>query len=210
MRKMHFTLIKNVDVIRRGFETNQIKIIPQIEQLKNETILFNNNEEVPIDCISFCTGYSTVFPFFKSNELSPWISDNRISLYKKIFHPKYPSLSFIGQIETLGPIIAITEIQSRLMAKVFAGKFQLPEVDKMIEDVEEDWKVSSMHRSFSFVPYVTYMDEIASLIGCEIKLRENEEEKVKNLYEDGPVFPSFYRYSGHHSKLFIPSFLSKL
>ncbi len=67
-------------------------------------------------------------------------SENRkMTLYKQMFPLQLPglSLAFIGCYDTDGAFCPIAELQTRLAARTFAGKHQLPQRSVMTDDVNK-------------------------------------------------------------------------
>lgn len=124
-----------------------------------------------IDEIVFSTGYKNHVPFLPE-ELRE--TDPR-SLYKHMFHPKYrDKIVWIGWARpSFGSQFPIMEMQARLFAAICVGQQNLPTpteieretcIDRLnyLEQFEHN-----AHQVRSLVDYHRYMDDIASLIGCE-------------------------------------------
>ena len=124
-----------------------------------------------IDRVVFSTGYKNYVPFLPE-ELKE--TDPR-SLYKHMFHPKYrDKIVWIGWARpSFGSQFPIMEMQARLFAAICTGEGTLPvptEMEKVtcvdraayLEQFEHN-----AHRVRSLVDYHRYMDDMASLIGCE-------------------------------------------
>jgi dimethylaniline monooxygenase (N-oxide forming) len=65
-------------------------------------------------------------------------SDNRIALYRRVVHPDWPGLYFIGLVQPLGAIMPIAELQSEWIADVLEGKVALPDADDMKRVIERE------------------------------------------------------------------------
>ena len=124
-----------------------------------------------IDAIVFSTGYKNYVPFLP-DELKQ--TDPR-SLYKHMFHPQYrDKIVWIGWARpSFGSQFPIMEMQARLFATICTGERTLPaptEIERItcidraayLEQFEHN-----AHRVRSLVDYHRYIDNIASLIGCE-------------------------------------------
>lgn len=86
--------------------------------------------------IIYATGYKITFPFLK--DIAFQAKDNEFRLYKKVIHPDYPDLFFIGLIQPLGALMPLAEIQSKWIAKIIKGEVHLPSHEAMQKSIEED------------------------------------------------------------------------
>ena len=124
-----------------------------------------------LDAIAFCTGYKNYVSFLP-DELKQ--TDPR-SLYKHMFHPKYrDKIVWIGWARpSFGSQFPVMEMQARYFAGVCTGKLTLPvpaEMERItcldraanLEQFEHN-----AHRVRSLTDYHRYMDDMASLIGCQ-------------------------------------------
>lgn len=109
------------DKIRHG------KVYPRsgIQDISGQTVVFTDGSSASYDVIIAATGYKISFPFFSADFID-WQDTAHIPLYLRIFHPDHPSLFFIGLIQPQGCIWTLTEVQSRLIAQLLAGKTRLP------------------------------------------------------------------------------------
>ncbi len=115
----HHSLVKKKDEYIARLEEGKIKIKPNIQRIDGEKITFVDQTVMEnCDAIIFCTGYNLTFPFIDDASLLPGIEAGRLDLYKKVFHPLHPTLAFIAHIDAIGSIFAISEMQSRWVAKV--------------------------------------------------------------------------------------------
>jgi hypothetical protein len=86
----------------------------------------------PYDCVIAATGFRIRFPF-----LDRAIADfesGPVPLYLRCFHPRYPSLFFIGLFQPIGCVWPLAELQGQLVANAIVGRYRLPaDVDSRIE-----------------------------------------------------------------------------
>ncbi|MCC6460081.1 MAG: NAD(P)-binding domain-containing protein [Saprospiraceae bacterium] len=110
-----------LDKIRHG------KVHPQpgIQQVQGNTVQFSDGSSADYDVIIAATGYKIQFPFFDPAAF-PWENATSIPLYLRIFHPEHPKLFFIGLVQPQGCVWPLAEAQSRLLARLLAGKLRLP------------------------------------------------------------------------------------
>ncbi|MDJ0534522.1 MAG: NAD(P)-binding domain-containing protein [Xenococcaceae cyanobacterium MO_207.B15] len=124
-----------------------------------------------VDAVVFSTGYKNHVSFLPE-ELKE--TDPR-SLYKHMFHPKYrDKLVWIGWARpNLGSQFPIMEMQARLFAMICTGERSLPapaEMERVTCADRAAWLEQfdhNAHRVRSLVDYRIYLDDIASVIGCE-------------------------------------------
>lgn len=110
-----------LDKIRHG------KVHPRqgINEISGQTVFFTDDSSARYDVIIAATGYKISFPFFDSTFIN-WENATNIPLYLRMFHPKHPTLIFIGLIQPQGCIWPLSEIQAKLTAQLITNKIQLP------------------------------------------------------------------------------------
>lgn len=106
--------------IRHG----KVKPRMDIKRLEGKKVIFEDGKEENYDVIIACTGYYLSHPFFDENFID--YSSGPVPLYLKMFHPTYRNLYFIGMFQPLGCIWPGAELQSKIMARELAGKWQRP------------------------------------------------------------------------------------
>ena len=182
-----------------------IRVKPNIERFEGQQVVFEDGTRLAADAVIFCTGYNISFPFFPDTLLE--VEDNRIGLYKRVFHPDLQNLAFVGLVQPLGALMPIAEMQTRWAARVFNGKVngqawggaRLPEPAVMRRDIERMQArtrrryVASPRHTIQ-VDFLEYMDEIAGLIGVKPKWWRHPTLFPALLL--GPATPSQYRLDG--------------
>ena len=150
------------------------KVVGEIVKVEDggRTLITTDGETLSdIDHIVFSTGYKNYVSFLPE-ELKE--TDPR-SLYKHMFHPKYrDKIVWIGWARpSFGSQFPIMEMQARLFAAICTGEQTLPVPTEMERvtcvdraDYLEQFEHNA-HRVRSLVDYHRYMDDMASLIGCE-------------------------------------------
>ena len=175
---------------------HQIAVYPAIEAIEPNKITFTSGASILADAIVLATGYQTIFPFFRAEDLK--VTDNYIGLYKQIFHPQYPNLAFIGVANIVGAALPLMEMQSRYMSEVFAESISLPSLQDMLEKIAshkrhcEQKQIDPMR-----VQALSYLDEIANMIGVSPKFLANR-DVFKELVA-GPLSAFRYRLNGSDS-----------
>ena len=145
---------------------------PDVVEVEANSVTFSDGTQAEFDCVLCCTGYQTAFPF-----LDPEIRDIR-KLYLSCFVPSVGgSLCIIGAARpATGSIPPIAEMQSRLFAQTCSGRIALPTEDEMIRDAALN--ADAHKRRFGIisdrldhlVDYTSYMDRLATILGCKPKL----------------------------------------
>jgi len=96
-----------------------------------------------IDAVVFCTGYLYSYPFLPQSMKPPLITDGQrvLNVYKHIFYTADPTLTFLTLPWNIVPF-PVAEAQSGAVARVWAGRLQMPtlqEMQKWEEDVKK-WR----------------------------------------------------------------------
>jgi dimethylaniline monooxygenase (N-oxide forming) len=109
---------------------------PNLARFEGSEAVFEDGTRAHVDVVVYCTGYRISFPFFDTELVSA--PDNRISLYKRVFHPSIDNLAFIGLVQPLGAIMPIAEEQGRLVADTLAGRYALPPATEVHASIAAD------------------------------------------------------------------------
>ncbi len=114
------------------------KIHPKvnISHFEGNTVHFEDGSSETFDTIIACTGFKITHPFFDQSFVD--YSEGKVPLYLKMLHPTYRNLYFIGLFQPLGCIWPGAELQSKIMARELAGKWQRP--SQMAKAVERELK----------------------------------------------------------------------
>lgn len=124
-----------------------------------------------VDAVVFSTGYKNYVSFLPEDLKE---TDPR-SLYKHMFHPRYrDKIVWVGWARpSFGSQFPIMEMQARLFALICTGERTLP-VPAEMERVTCIDRAANLeqfehnaHQVRSLVDYHRYMDDMASLIGCD-------------------------------------------
>ncbi|XP_041791022.1 flavin-containing monooxygenase 5-like [Chelmon rostratus] len=181
-----------------------IQVKPNIRRFHGSSVEFDDGSvEEDVDLVVFATGYRFSFPFLASQVVSA--TENKASLYKYVFPPELerPTLAIIGLVQPLGAIMPISEMQARWATRIFKGCTKLPSVTAMLKDIKCKQEamakryVTSQRHTIQ-VDYVSYMDEIAQLVGVRpnfAKLLLTDPRLGLNVML-GPSTPYQYRLRG--------------
>lgn len=121
-----------------------VQVKPNIRRLGGDEVEFEDGSRVHADVVIYCTGYKITFPFFDEDLISA--PDNRIDLYRRVFHPEIPNVFFIGLLQPLGAVMPLAEAQSRWVADYLAGDYALPPEPEMRRFMAED--VAAMQKRY--------------------------------------------------------------
>ncbi|MEM8894602.1 MAG: NAD(P)-binding domain-containing protein [Bacteroidota bacterium] len=111
---------------------------PNIKEFNGKTVCFDDGTDQDFDMIIYATGYRVSFPFLKHMSAFDVEQTNDIRLYKKVIHPDYKGLFFLGLVQPLGAIMPLAEVQSQWIAKLITGECKLPSKEGMKKSIQED------------------------------------------------------------------------
>jgi cation diffusion facilitator CzcD-associated flavoprotein CzcO len=134
---------------------------PDVARLDGKKVHFKDGSVEELDVIIAATGFKVTFPFFDKTLVD--FEDKDVRLYKRIFHPDYRNLMFVGLIQASGCFWKLADFQSRLLANYLSGNYRLPEnmnqkIDAEIE-ANRKWYTRSA-RHLIEVDYFKYSAEI--------------------------------------------------
>jgi dimethylaniline monooxygenase (N-oxide forming) len=109
---------------------------PNIARLTERTVVFADGSEVEADIVIYCTGYRVTFPFFAPDLIAA--PDNDLPLFRRVFHPRIPSVAFIGLLQPLGAIMPLAAAQSEWLCDYLSGRYALPDPEAMRADMEAE------------------------------------------------------------------------
>jgi glycine/D-amino acid oxidase-like deaminating enzyme len=119
--------------------SGDIHMLPAIERLDGRTVHLVDGSTVEADVVVCATGYDMRFPFFDADEveLHP-TSDHRYPLFKRMIKPGVDHLYFLGLAQSSPTIVNLAEQQSKLLARLLTGTYELPPVDEQVRIMEKD------------------------------------------------------------------------
>src|SRR5580704_12940834 len=109
---------------------------PNIERFDGSRVRFADGSEVEADVVVYCTGYRITFPFFDEDFISA--PDNRIELFRRVFHPDIPNVFFIGLLQPLGAIMPLAEAQAAWVGDYLLGDYALPQPGELRANIEAE------------------------------------------------------------------------
>lgn len=108
--------------IRHG----KIKTRKGIERFAGNTVYFLDGTSNEYDALIFATGYKISFPFFAEEERLNFADSTQVPLYRKMMHPDFENLYFIGLCQPQGCIWPLADYQSKIIARIIAGTLTRP------------------------------------------------------------------------------------
>lgn len=116
----------------------KITIKPGIAGVRDSVVTFVNGESVEVDTVIAATGYLVDLPFLKG-DLAP-LNGRRLEAYRRIVHPDWPGLYFIGFFNVSGGAnISMMDVQSRFLAAVVSERLTLPSSAEMKADTAREF-----------------------------------------------------------------------
>lgn len=115
---------------------------PGIERFEGNNVHFVSGYKEEFDTIIFATGYKTSFPFF-DKKLIEYSTLTHIPLYRKMIHPEFDNLYFIGLFQPQGCIWPLADYQAKIAAKIIAGTMKRP--TDLARKIEKEIKKSRSH-----------------------------------------------------------------
>ena len=109
---------------------------PNIARLEGDRVVFVDGTSDHADVVVYCTGYKITFPFFDEDLISA--PDNRIELFRHVFHPDLDDVFFVGLLQPLGAIMPLAEAQGRWIADHLTGQYALPSRQEMLDDIQRE------------------------------------------------------------------------
>ncbi|HNE24771.1 MAG TPA: NAD(P)-binding domain-containing protein [Leptospiraceae bacterium] len=148
--------------IRHG----EISPKPGIKSVKGSRVTFADDSSADFDVIIAATGYNIVFPFLDKSivDLS---GKTEVGLWRKMFHPHYHNLYFIGLFQPLGCIWPLADFQAKLACQEILGKYERPSnigkaIDKEIK--KPHYKFVRSPRHSTEVDYPRFRRELLTEI----------------------------------------------
>jgi dimethylaniline monooxygenase (N-oxide forming) len=109
---------------------------PNIASLEGDRVRFADDSAAEADVVVYCTGYKISFPFFEESLISA--PENRIDLYRRVFHPEIPNVFFVGLLQPLGAIMPLAEAQGAWVGDYLLGDYALPQPGELRADIEAE------------------------------------------------------------------------
>ncbi|MEA2738056.1 MAG: hypothetical protein QOH05_1363 [Acetobacteraceae bacterium] len=162
-------------------------------------VTFADGTHQALDAVILCTGFTSALPFFDRAVLDAMGFDPLDQLqpkllYRNMFHPDLPGLTFIGHYR--GPYFPVMELQSRWLAGILTGELAMPDRAKMLAGVAEELAMRSRvpRPQFPHGDFVGLADGLAREVGVYPTLADSD--PLWSRVMQGPLVPAQYRLSG--------------
>ena len=118
-------------------------------RFEGNTVHFTDGRQEDFDTVIFATGYKINFPFF-DKQLIDFSGLTRVPLYRKMMHPEFDNLYFIGLFQPQGCIWPLADYQAKIAAKIITGRLKRPanlpqKINKEIKKSCAQYKESPRH-----------------------------------------------------------------
>ena len=94
-------------------------------RLDGHDVVFSDGRRETYDIICACTGFWTTFPFFDESFVD-FKRLEKVPLYRKMLHPNFATLYFIGLFQPLGCIWPLADYQARIACLEILGEYRRP------------------------------------------------------------------------------------
>ena len=138
-----------IDFVRHG----KIHIRPGIERFDGREVIFTDGRREAFDRVVAATGFWISFPFFDRSMID-FRDAARVPLYRRMMHPDYPNLYFIGLFQPIGCIWPLADYQSRLAVKEILGQYRRP------ADLRQAIAEELGHPHFRFIDEARHSTEV--------------------------------------------------
>ncbi|MFN8276737.1 MAG: NAD(P)-binding domain-containing protein [Chitinophagales bacterium] len=121
---------------------------PDISRFDGKMVHFTDGSKQEFDVIIAATGFKITFPFFDKQLID--FEDKPVRLYRRMLHPEYDHLAFIGLIQASGCFWKLADFQAKLLANYFAGNAVLPDnmnavIDEEVAQIDRGFTKSKRH-----------------------------------------------------------------
>ncbi len=110
--------------------------VANIDSFEGAHVRFRDGSRAEADVVVYCTGYKITFPFFEESLISA--PENRIDLFRRVFHPELPNVFFVGLLQPLGAIMPLAEAQGAWVGDYLVGDYALPAPAELRADIDAE------------------------------------------------------------------------
>ena len=202
---MHSAINKNGHVLDL---IDYERFVPKknITNCRGNTVYFEDGSSCEANLIINCTGYKVKLPYLPEKYKFYTIRD----MYKHTIHPEATSLCFIGYIRpVVGSVSQLSEMQSRFVSMVWAGKVVLGSEEELKREVERErskyieFVQTDEARKQSVVEGYSYLDDLAKVTGTYPNYRELWESSFREWYVAmfAPYNGAMYRLNSRRDRV---------
>ena len=122
----------------------RINVHAGVRAVSGNRVEFADDTSIEVDTIIAATGYEIDLPFLPK-KISP-VVERRLEAYKRVVHPEWPGLYFIGFFNVSGGAnISMMDVQADLMAAIVRGDTTLPSAQQMHSDIARERRFLIRH-----------------------------------------------------------------
>jgi cation diffusion facilitator CzcD-associated flavoprotein CzcO len=111
-----------------ALQAGRIDVRAGIRRFEGSTVHFDDGTRTEADVILYATGYQLHFPYLELDTLG--CAAPELALYQRISHPIHDDLFFVGCCRVMCSMWPLAEQQSRWVARLLSGSFELPPRDE--------------------------------------------------------------------------------
>ena len=114
-----------------------IRFKPDIDRFEGHDVIFTDGTHGRFDMIVYATGYKVTFPFFTDGFFNVE-QTNDLQLYRRVVHPDFAGLYFVGLVQPLGAIMPLAETQAVWLTKLIKNEVRLPDRTAMLRSIKQE------------------------------------------------------------------------
>ena len=168
-----------------------------IDQYTPTGLRLTDANQLDLDLVIMATGWTTDFSFLAAQVKQRLeVEDDGFYLYRHMLNPNTPGLIFMGRASSVSSILTYS-LQAFWLGELITGKFKLPSVDVMNQNIEQmktwkrSWMPFSPARSARLIAHTQhYHDELLGDIGFNPLRKTGLFAPLKELIE--PYEPKDY------------------
>jgi dimethylaniline monooxygenase (N-oxide forming) len=202
---MGFSNLKEHVEYRHFLQDGRIRFaVGGVHEIGRRHVVTTEGEELEADEIILCTGYKVSFPFLSQDLSDSLLVSNaegkvHLNAYRLAMHPCEPTLCALGYLLTFGNESCVGEMQARWALAHWVGHHPLPSKEQIESDLA---RRKNRGKYPQFVPYVSYMDTLAS--ACSVVPDVSWKGFLANPWLSwklwsSPLVPAQFRISGSHA-----------
>jgi len=114
--------------------------------------------------------------------------NNDLPVFRRVFHPRYPDLFFIGLLQPLGAIMPLAELQSKWVSRYLLGKYALPSPEEMMQDIQRERE--EMRKRYGNSPRHTMQVDVEPYVVGVLKEMERgakRSQRVPLIKQEAPA-----------------------
>lgn len=132
------------------------------KRFKENSVVLENGEDIPIDSVVYCTGYKFDFPFLPKGMIKLGKDNNICNIYQSILPVDYSTLLFMG-LPRESPDFPTSEYQALFIRAVLDGTANLPSINERAEMVAKG--ISCIVDRYGWLDWIVELAEMANTNG---------------------------------------------